>query len=1216
MLNHHTYRKYKIHIHTTSNDINYKATVGHYKILKENFRNISNEYDYICHSIDNLREFIKNLLDNSIFHQVNSSEKHSNEKFQWLLNYINQLLVIYQYQYYHSKPSVANELNEMYLTTNRHQEQMLSEPIENRELLIECSRKNESKQLSDNEKIFNRYEQDRVIEMLKLMEKKTSQPDDYLQGAKQETNLLDSIFNRLHQINNVIEYAFFDFDQLANLQNSSGNSNKSTDNIYDVSSNITRLIRMFKNIYSNSQSDVPISYLMYSYLIQKKQLLKQRLIIYNKQYSLYRFARCICQRVESPDRLYLFTNQLKKIAYHFHQLEYNGNFFLCQQFFSSNGVFSNLFRIYSNELIIFNHLQETHDIQHLENYLQQYEQQLQCRISSQLSILSKPCIHHRFTQKNNEICTKNKLKLELSSNSNCLSISKTCYIDSNRSLLNIRTYCGQTYNRSTSAYTSKKKFDRYHFTSMNLNNKRDQSVPASVISHIVKKLDQENARNNSDDHIKISSNYKCSPIEKTSTNASDIYIKLSDCEAACRRWADKHKKANRYSPHRRKTTKLPICYRNFPSSFNALSTYEKLQKSCKSTSQENYQTNISVDIRKMSCKEVQTNKKSNDQFFCFGTIVLVFFSKKYYACDQGTGSIDFVDGSEGPTLCLKQENIKTEKQIYLYRRVLHDDAFNYESGDERKPSRQFVHSSVLNDDNESSFENNLKPFNNVTPLSTCLLEDDKDYYTNETSISTTYCCPSAAIKNFNIVHACVLIITDVSSKVVMLQTPYLPSIIPNSDMRMQSILKTCDQDFHSQNVKRYLLNDQLPQSMPFINPQTIDEFSNIVTVMDQSIKRFISTENRSEDDETLDFDAEISLKFSLEENQISNSFENISLRAQQSSSKILDQFNSEMPSSLLIKPSQSSFSTKIMENSIDLSEFIDIRCSAESDKEHQSMTTPTCVPLSVSFEYLVHKKSDSILSTVVTQTQTFLSSTKNPISSSHKILQNMNDKLDDKTNDPITNNDMFHVNVIPTDENAILARSTLLLSNEPSSNLKHPPLMSASQVHKKTSSNDKSRVLLHHLNKSILDKTESACQQLNDEQKMSRNITISRKSNDLNVQRKQKRYAISQCKMKNIVREKPIIDTSSSIITHKKQIRKNRICTRPPWVSVYTNPPTNTSLFRKSIKRASLSFKQLKDSSQILQSYTQFQCLHHPPNDSLPSCPMIKITNLCDAHLI
>jgi len=121
MLN-NTDLKYKIHILTTLN--NKKATVIH----KENIlieKKFKYENDFIYQSIDNLKQTIENLLQKNIYRQFKTFQKPENDKFQWLLSYINQLLTTFKYQYWNNQIAVSNVTSEFGLNTNKPQQQMV-----------------------------------------------------------------------------------------------------------------------------------------------------------------------------------------------------------------------------------------------------------------------------------------------------------------------------------------------------------------------------------------------------------------------------------------------------------------------------------------------------------------------------------------------------------------------------------------------------------------------------------------------------------------------------------------------------------------------------------------------------------------------------------------------------------------------------------------------------------------------------------------------------------------------------------------------------------------------------------------------------------------------------------------------------------------------------------------------------------------------------------
>ena len=108
-----------------------------------------------------------------------------------------------------------------------------------------------------------------------------------------------------------------------------------------------------------------------------------------------------------------------------------------------------------------------------------------------------------------------------------------------------------------------------------------------------------------------------------------------------RHWTAKGQKRNqsdRFSSHphshyRHRKTKLPVCYRNFPLSLNALSKYSNIRKeyfleptdyrlSNRIETEKDIQMKTSVDIRKVSCLKMRSDTKVHDSFICFGEISL------------------------------------------------------------------------------------------------------------------------------------------------------------------------------------------------------------------------------------------------------------------------------------------------------------------------------------------------------------------------------------------------------------------------------------------------------------------------------------------------------------------------------------------------------------------------------------------------------------------
>ena len=121
MLNNDTYRKYKIHIHTTLDVRRSPKTVKEILLSR---RRLNKNNEFICHSIDNLTQIIINVLKNPFCHQLQCAQNTANEKFQWLLNYMKTLLVTSRYQYYDHKASVSTETIDIDTDKTRNQERM------------------------------------------------------------------------------------------------------------------------------------------------------------------------------------------------------------------------------------------------------------------------------------------------------------------------------------------------------------------------------------------------------------------------------------------------------------------------------------------------------------------------------------------------------------------------------------------------------------------------------------------------------------------------------------------------------------------------------------------------------------------------------------------------------------------------------------------------------------------------------------------------------------------------------------------------------------------------------------------------------------------------------------------------------------------------------------------------------------------------------------
>jgi hypothetical protein len=103
---------------------------------------------------------------------------------------------------------------------------------------------------------------------------------------------------------------------------------------------------------------------------------------------------------------------------------------------------------------------------------------------------------------------------------------------------NIHAFCGQTYDRSSSAYTSKKRSHRHYSSFTRMKDEIDQSTPDNILSRVAEQLDDnEIETKNHRDYLtapNTSSKYKYYSTQKDPSDTSDIYIKLSDCQAACR----------------------------------------------------------------------------------------------------------------------------------------------------------------------------------------------------------------------------------------------------------------------------------------------------------------------------------------------------------------------------------------------------------------------------------------------------------------------------------------------------------------------------------------------------------------------------------------------------------------------------------------------------------------------------------------------------------
>ena len=271
------------------------------------------------------------------------------------------------------------------------------------------------------------------------------------------------------------------------------------------------------------------------YLKQKKEILEYRLISFHKQNDLYKSAIHIIQNKSLID-LFILTNQLKEILDEFDQYEYKGNLLICHQLFSTNGILQNLFRIPTLEMLdksIFNLLQFKHDIQYLKNFIDKYEQEVLCRFLSKMNkqtlkqrfkyLLRKTLMRHISLLRKKELSVKN---------------SSTCKYKNRLEIKNIHAFCGQTFDRSSSAYTSKKRSHRHYSSFTKMKDEIDQSTPENIPSRVAEQLDENEIETKNDrDYLtapNTSSKYKYYSTQKHPSDTSDIYIKLSDCQAACR----------------------------------------------------------------------------------------------------------------------------------------------------------------------------------------------------------------------------------------------------------------------------------------------------------------------------------------------------------------------------------------------------------------------------------------------------------------------------------------------------------------------------------------------------------------------------------------------------------------------------------------------------------------------------------------------------------
>jgi hypothetical protein len=154
--------------------------------------------------------------------------------------------------------------------------------------------------------------------------------------------------------------------------------------------------------------------------------------------------------------------------------------------------------------------------------------------------------------------------------------------------------------------------------------------------------------------------------------------------------------------------------------------------------------------------------------------------------DQGTGSIDFVNGPNGPTLCLKQEDSKNDEQVCLYRRISNNELdFGDGYGDEQKEQQQ-----IFKQVDESVIDSSESIASNSTLVSAHILREENDFDTSiklkislleELASCILFQCPFKTTLMFDVIPACVLTIINSVTRMSVIQLASLPSIISESD---------------------------------------------------------------------------------------------------------------------------------------------------------------------------------------------------------------------------------------------------------------------------------------------------------------------------------------------------------------------------------------------------------------------------------------------------
>ncbi|CAF1288575.1 unnamed protein product [Adineta steineri] len=771
----------------------------------------------------------------------------------------------------------------------------------------------------------------------------------------------------------------------------------------------------------------------------------------------------------------------------------------------------------------------------------------------------------------------------------------------NVSPINIQTCCRQTYDRSTSAHTSRQESHRHYASLSTIRNKINQSTPTNIISNIENKLGtntKDNIKREKNRDYLITSNtlkYHSTPTNSFST--SDIYIKLSDCQNACRRWAIKYKKKKQTKKYSHRKRKLPICYRNFPLSFNAQS-----------------KSAVQIKIQKISCENKHTDDKAHKSLICFGT-----------------GAINFIDGPDGPILCLNQEDSTNDKQIDLYRHISNDE-IDYSS-----------------EDDESCLDSDSRSTSSKSVISSYIFEKEKIYNTNiepevlllnEIDTCIMYQCLSEVTILLNIGSACIFTMINSISRI---QTASLPLIITELDNTNQwqyktlfnisittntkteqensksilddIVIKQSDRDSYIENENTDSSNDKISELLSFTNEQILeDDPTKIFHPIQHDSERWNEVDSlKATANEAILYSDHQSISKN-KETQLLRSFEELSIETKQSSDKISSLLTDLESGTNHLVDSQRS-TTTIEEQQIFDESFI---------------ATPTCVQLHHSFEQIININSDRLLST------SSLSHDKNSTFSKHHMLQNSDNDQEGKTDvahqsDLKINDDTYQMNDINHEEK-------ISLSKTQSSNVKYPPLMSISHLKRKTlpgifriklrqiniqyfventdvhSLQDSSETMSSELNTTVQYSNEK--KQSNDKLKPSRIMIISRKPVNNTIQDKKSNplnqisYLHADSSFSIQANSTPCKRTNKSSVIRKKRIHKNQIYFRPPWVSTYTNSPT-----KKPRNRSSL--KQLKDPCQVLDVYTQLKRIDCTSIcNPLPSCSFMRNADIRNVYLM